>query len=108
MQHADNGVLRAVKSALTNDPKFTAVCAPPSFVEGADCTGEPMVPAGNVNGGEIRARRHDSSKVRSVPPNHSANLRGTEALAERCRDQVPIARPERGRNPRGLQRQRGR
>ena len=46
-------MLRAVKGALTNDPNFTAVCAPPRFVEGAACTGEPLVMAGKVSGGEI-------------------------------------------------------
>lgn len=53
IQHADDSVLRGVKSALTNDPKFTAVCAPPRFVEGTTCTGEPLVMAGKVSGGEI-------------------------------------------------------
>lgn len=33
IQHLDDSELRAVRSALTNDPKFTAVCAPPRFVE---------------------------------------------------------------------------
>ncbi len=53
IERADDSVLRAVKSALTNDPKFTAVCAPPRFVEGAGCAGEPLVMAGKVSGGEI-------------------------------------------------------
>lgn len=46
-------MLRAVKSALTNDPTFTAVCAPPRCVEGAVCTAEPLVMAGKLSGGEI-------------------------------------------------------
>ena len=53
VQHEEESVLRAVKSALTNDPKFTAVCAPPRFVEGAECAREPLVMAGKVSGGEI-------------------------------------------------------
>ena len=53
IQHADESALRAVKSALANDPKFTAVCAPPRFVEGAASTSEPLVMVGKVSGGEI-------------------------------------------------------
>jgi hypothetical protein len=53
IQHMDESVLRAVKNSLMGDPRFTAVCAPPRFVEGADCTGEPLVMVGNVSGGEI-------------------------------------------------------
>ena len=53
IQHADESVLRTVKSAFTNDPKFTAVCTPPRFVQGAACTSEPLVMAGKVSGGEI-------------------------------------------------------
>jgi hypothetical protein len=64
VQHAEESVLRAVKSALANDPKFTAVCAPPRFVEGAACTSEPLVMAGKVSGGEILGDAWNSRPVR--------------------------------------------
>jgi hypothetical protein len=53
VQHAAESVVREVKGALTGNPKFTAVCAPPRFVEGAACMGEPLVMAGKVSGGQI-------------------------------------------------------
>ena len=51
--HHVQSVFLAGKSALTNDPRFTAVCAPPRFVEGAASTAEPLVMAAKVSGGKI-------------------------------------------------------
>ena len=43
---------RAVRG-FANDPKFTAVCVPPRFVEGTVCAAESLVMAGKVRGGQI-------------------------------------------------------
>jgi hypothetical protein len=53
--HHEESVLRTVKGALTNDPRFTAVCAPPRSVEGTVCNAEALAMAGKVSGGEIVA-----------------------------------------------------
>ena len=66
IQHADDGILRAAKAALANHPKFATVCAAPRFVEGATCSGEPLVMAGKISGGEILGDAWNSRPAREA------------------------------------------
>jgi hypothetical protein len=75
LQHSSPAPLGYAKAALKHHAEFATVCAPPRFVENAECSREPLIlagcvsPAGDLTGnawnarpalGEVRRRREQA------------------------------------------------
>ncbi len=119
VQSADPGKLNRVKEAISQSAEFKKIAAYPAFIEGAECTREPLVDAGRIdatgrwigNGGNAgialdlvrkdRESAEDSGSPPAVPVRSSRPSQVTEnlpkwtsfaALDEFCKRQSSIPR----------------
>lgn len=68
VQHADARAIDAVRDAVARDPSCRRLCSEPMFVEGSDCTSEPLIVAGEVDGtgAPVGVASHASPALQAV------------------------------------------